>query len=242
MAEPNTLYQYSLLNALMHGISTTGPTLSEVLKHGDHGLGTITRLNGEIVIIDSKAYHFPPDYTNLKPLPPTEQMPFLMITRFEPTLTKRLSAPLSMNTLDTALAPLLPAKQNHFLSVKIEGSFSVVRCRFVPAQERPRQSLKELGQRVSPVEFRDVRGTLFGFWSPEYANGFSVAGFHLHFVAEGGEKGGHVTGFEVADEAVLGAAAIKDYRVELPDSEEFQEEVVTNAQAADLHAVEGARH
>ena len=37
-----------------------------------------------------------------------------------------------------------------------------------------------------------TRGSLVGFWSPPYASGWEIAGYHFHFIAEDRASGGHV--------------------------------------------------
>jgi acetolactate decarboxylase len=41
-------------------------------------------------------------------------------------------------------------------------------------------------------EFRNLSGTLVGFWTPEYAKSLNVPGYHLHFVSADRAHGGHV--------------------------------------------------
>ncbi|KAH8428592.1 acetolactate decarboxylase [Aspergillus melleus] len=237
----NQIYQYSLLSALMHGICHEGRSVQQVLQHGDHGLGTIRGLDGEIVIVDSKAYHFPSDPRKPpRALSATATLPYVVITRFQPSLLKSLPR-LSMASLSDALSPLLPTQQNTFISVRLDAWFRKICFRVIPAQSRPRESLKTLAARQVIKECRDVRGVIFGFWSPPYTSGFSVAGFHLHFMSEDGASGGHVVGFEADGEEVkLAAAPIRDYRVEVPAGEEFHEAPVGNVAEKELHAAEGA--
>ncbi|PLB54577.1 alpha-acetolactate decarboxylase [Aspergillus steynii IBT 23096] len=233
----NQIYQYSLLSALMHGVCHEGPAVQQVLSHGDHGLGTIRGLDGEILILDGRAYHFPPDpRQSPKILSPTSILPYVMITTFQPTHHKRLSS-VSMSSLPTALCPLLPNQKNSFISLRLDGLFQTIRVRVIPAQSRPRESLKALAARQVISEYRDVRGVVFGFWSPQYASGFSVAGFHLHFMSEDGTSGGHVVGFEAGGEEVkLAAAVIRDYQVEVPGGSEFHEIAIGNVAEEELHA------
>ncbi|KAG2415922.1 hypothetical protein HFD88_007114 [Aspergillus terreus] len=234
----NNLYQYSIVSALMHGICSTGPSIRDILAHGDHGLGTVPHLNGEIIIIDGEAYHFPPDSPELRKLAPTDPIPFVMITRFEPTVTKHLPT-LTMSALADACAPLLPAQQNRFVSVRLEAVFPRISFRVIPAQTRPKESLAALAKRQAVREETYVRGVLFGFWSPAFASGFSVAGFHLHFLSADRSAGGHVMGFE-AEDVRLAAAGIGEYHVQLPDDREFNEESIGLVGAGDIHAAEGA--
>jgi acetolactate decarboxylase len=49
-----------------------------------------------------------------------------------------------------------------------------------------------------------------------------VAGAHLHFVSADRDCGGHVLELE-AEEAVMSGVVIKDVRIELPESTEFND-------------------
>ncbi|KAJ5938188.1 alpha-acetolactate decarboxylase [Penicillium verhagenii] len=215
----NHLYQYSILSALMHGICREGTTVANILAHGDHGLGTTAGLNGEIIIIDNDVYHFPPDGKLVK-VKATDIIPFVMVTKFEPTLTKHPIS-LSLSTLFHELSPLLPASQNSFLSIRVDALFTRVTFRVIPAQSKPRESLSELAKRQEIRRLIKTRGVLFGFWSPGFTSGFSVAGFHLHFLSEDRTQGGHVMEFN-AEDVDLRAAAISHYNVEFPASGGFR--------------------
>ncbi|KAE8136591.1 hypothetical protein BDV38DRAFT_283803 [Aspergillus pseudotamarii] len=132
-----------------------------------------------------------------------------------------------MPTLHTALAPLLPSKQNALLSVRVDGVFNQVAFRVIPAPPREQPPLFNWSRRQQLQSAHNVRGLLFGFWSPGCSNGFSVAGFHLHFIADDRTAGGHVTGFEAWD-VKLSAGVLKEYGVELPQEEDFLEVPIRN--------------
>lgn len=232
----NHLYQYSILSALMHGICREGTTVAKLLTHGDHGLGTISGLNGEIIIVDKEVYHFLPD-GNLRQVEPADIIPFAMITRFEPTFIKH-STSLDMSTISKQLSPLLPASQNSFLSIRVDALFTRVTFRVIPAQSKARESLSDLAKRQELHHTTHSRGALVGFWSPGFTSGFSVAGFHLHFLSEDRAQGGHVMEFD-AEDVILRAAAINKYNVEFPASGEFQDEPIGEVLVGDLHAAEG---
>ena len=52
----NHIYQYSLVNALMAGVSDSGITVSQLLEKGNQGLGTFVRMDGELLLLDGKIY------------------------------------------------------------------------------------------------------------------------------------------------------------------------------------------
>jgi acetolactate decarboxylase len=68
--------------------------------------------------------------------------------------------------------------------------------------------------------FTNVEGTLAGFRSPTYAQGFGVAGFHLHFLRRDKQIGGHALDYRLRMGKVQ-ICTVHDLRVELPTSVEF---------------------
>ena len=230
----NTLYQYSILSALMKGLCKNGLPASSALKKGTHGLGTVPHLNGEVIILDGVIYHFPPDGP-LRELQADDTLPFCMVTDFVPTLTKSLPT-LSMSTLVPALHPLLPAQQNRFLSVLIRGSFDI-RFRVIAAQTEG-ESLGELAKKAKVYTVDGVRGTIFGFWSPAFSTGFGVSGFHLHFLSGDRGTAGHVLEFQ-GNDVELEAASVGEYRVDLPLGEEFNSGVIGCVADTEVHEAEG---
>lgn len=86
----NDLFQYSIISALMDGVAETGITISDPLKHGDHGLGTFRHMVGEMIILDGTIYDMKVDcsVTDLDSAAYAEPTaPFAMITQFQPTAT-----------------------------------------------------------------------------------------------------------------------------------------------------------
>ena len=50
------IYQVSTLQALMLGFSRAFIPVSALLKHGDIGLGTVTDVDGEMIVLDGCCY------------------------------------------------------------------------------------------------------------------------------------------------------------------------------------------
>lgn len=140
----NNIYQYSVLSALLYGICQQGSTVQTILSKGDHGLGMVSGLNGELVIIDGEVYHFPPNGKLCK-VHSSDIVPFTMVTHFQLTFTKTLSS-LAFGLLQQELSLLLPSKQNCFLSIHIEVFFQHIVCHVIPCQTVPHESLSELAK------------------------------------------------------------------------------------------------
>ena len=64
----------------------------------------------------------------------------------------------------------------------MDGTFREVRTRTVPRQEKPYTPLVEVTKSQPIFSFKHTEGTLAGFWTPDYAQGIGVAGFHLHYI------------------------------------------------------------
>ena len=56
MAEFVTLFQYNTLGAFMAGLYKGTMTIAELLQHGDLGIGTLDSIDGELIVLDGKAY------------------------------------------------------------------------------------------------------------------------------------------------------------------------------------------
>ena len=54
--EPVKLFQYNTLGALMAGLYGGSFTIKELLEHGDLGIGTLDSIDGELIVLDGKAY------------------------------------------------------------------------------------------------------------------------------------------------------------------------------------------
>lgn len=61
MPEPNELYQFSVVSALMDGVADQGLECGKLLQHGDLGLGTFRHMQGELIINDGEVYQMKHD-------------------------------------------------------------------------------------------------------------------------------------------------------------------------------------
>ena len=81
--------------------------------------------------------------------------------------------------------------------------------------------------------FSNVQGTLAGFRSPAYAQGIGVAGFHLHFLREDRQAGGHALDY-VLKEGRLQIAPQHEFHVELPDTRDFERADLNDPKLQDM--------
>ncbi|KAB8067755.1 alpha-acetolactate decarboxylase [Aspergillus leporis] len=147
-----------------------------------------------------------------------------MTTYFKPT--KSVAVPyLTNETILEEISNIYPLSTNSFFAIRVDGVFPKITYRIAPPQSHPRETLTEVVERQTVRSFESQKGTIFGFWSPEFTSAFSVAGLHLNFLSEDRKAGGHILQFN-AEDAILSAAVIRKYTVQLPETKEFSSEVI----------------
>jgi acetolactate decarboxylase len=196
----DTLYQTSTIDALLAGVYDGDLACGRLLKHGDFGIGTFDKLDGEMILLDGTVYQVKADGRVHRPSPAT-LTPFAAVCRFTPEQTVPIGAAMDLNQVEAAIDQAL-VQSNHFQAIRITGRFKTVKTRSVPAQAKPYRPLKEVtaNQPVFPME--SIEGTIVGFRCPPYVAGLNVPGYHLHFISADRTRGGHVLAFEMEPGAV----------------------------------------
>lgn len=217
---PGEVYQTSTIGALLDGVYEGDVTIGELLGHGDFGLGTFDRLDGEMLVLDGTCHHLHADGT-VDTAGDGELTPFAAVTRFEPDLRVPLTAPCDRRALLGQVDDAIAGSGNLIHAVRVTGTFDVVRTRTVREQRPPYPPLTEAaaGQRESVV--RDTAGTLAGFRTPAFEQGIAVAGYHLHFVDDERRHGGHALDFRLAH-GTAEISTASELRLHLPRTPQFQ--------------------
>jgi acetolactate decarboxylase len=230
-----TLYQVSLLDALLAGDYYGSVSVGEMLKHGDLGLGTFQDLDGEMVVSHGVAYRI-----DMQGLPhamgPATQTPFAQVTFFDPDLTLIPPTGLDFAGLQKWLAARLPSP-NLFYAVRVTGRFAAVKARSVPAQKPPYPPLLEVVKHQAVFDWSQVDGELVGFLSPAYAKGTGAPGWHLHFLSADKTKGGHLLAVTLGQVQVE-VDLTPNLSIALPTSGPFLSMDLERDREQALHAVE----
>jgi acetolactate decarboxylase len=211
------LYQTSLMSALMAGIYEGEETYGQIRKHGDFGLGTFNDLDGEMVGFDGAFYQLRSD-GSARSVTDDQKSPFAVVTFFRAEQELNLVQPVTKSELVSMIEKATDA--NLFSAVRVDGIFEEVRTRTVQRQTRPFPPLNEVTKHQAEKVFTNVEGTLAGFRTPTYAQGIGVAGFHLHFLRQDKQAGGHALDYRIRAGKVQ-TCTVHDLRVELPRSGEF---------------------
>jgi acetolactate decarboxylase len=211
--EPHRLFQAATIRALLDGAYEGDVTFAELAEHGDHGLGTLNGLDGEMVAVDGRFFRADSDGW-ISEVPKEAKTPFAVMVWFSPTITTALERPCATEELLSALDGCIPPEIDS-CAVRIDGEFERVRARSVPRQTPPYRPLTEVIADQTVFDISDVEGTIVGFRFPDYAEGVEVSGWHLHFIDAARRRGGHV--LECSTRRAEAAIDPSDsLRVELP--------------------------
>lgn len=208
----HTAFQTGTVNALMDGRFDGDTTVGELLGHGDHGIGTIDRLDGEMVIVDGDAFVVAAD-GGIRRVPPEARTPFAVVCRFVPFVGADIDDPVDWDGLMSALHDLVVDRG--FAAIRVDGEFTDLRLRSVHAQTPPYPSLIEVTRHQAEWSVAAATGTVVGFRFPDGVAGIEVPGHHLHFLSDDRTSGGHVLSLQVE----TGRVAVdggEELHVELP--------------------------
>ena len=183
------LYICAPLNALVEGIYEENIHFGEILNRGNFGIGTFDDLDGEMVMLNGAIYQITVE-GRVNRIDDPAATPYAIVTFFHPVLFGELDSETQYHHFLEWLNGLLPSP-NIFYAIRVEGDFARVRARSVPKQANYRP-LAEVVTEQSHLDFKNIRGTLVGFYTPDFMSSLSVPGHHLHFLSEDIAAGGHL--------------------------------------------------
>jgi acetolactate decarboxylase len=183
------VYLSAPINALVEGIYVENTTMAELRRHGDFGLGTVNFLDGEMVILDGCVYQIRSD-GHVYGVRDDEQSPFACVTFFNPDTVDDLENSDGSKGFYDLLNNLIPS-ENMLYAIRIDGTFTHVRTRVVPRSENY-TPLVEATKNQPVFDFHDVGGCLAGFYTPRFMESLNAPGYHIHFLSEDRQHGGHL--------------------------------------------------
>ncbi len=217
-ADRETLYQVSTLNALAQGAFGGVQTVGELKKHGDFGIGTFDGLDGEMIVIDGKVFQARSNGTVI-PAADSEKTPFSTVTWFEQDYVIKTESPMNYTGFTNYLTTKLPSK-NTMYAVRIHGTFPAMKVRSIPEQQQPYPSLVAAAANQSVFTYENVKGTVVGLYLPGFMSGPNMAGYHLHFISDNRQKGGHILDFDAGAGTIIELDATPQLFVVIPPSQD----------------------
>lgn len=231
----DVIYQTSTIDALLEGMYAGDLTVGELKQHGDLGLGTFNDLDGEMVLLDDIVYQVKADGVAYR-VNDSVETPFAAVTKFESDIYATVDQEINNTELTGYIDTLMPSR-NLMYAIRIEGNFSHMKTRSVPAQKKPYPRLADVTKYQPTFEFENVSGTIVGFWLPEYVENVNVPGYHLHFISSNYSAGGHVLEYTMRSGDV-GIDITDGLFIQFPATEEFLNADLTGDTTKELMQVE----
>lgn len=232
--EPDTVRQVSTLNALIDGAYESNVPVKRFTQNRSVGLGTPNHLNGEMIILDGDAYRV--DVSGeVHEVKPSTSTPFAVSSPFEADRSVRLKEGQTFEDMKARADELLI--KNHIQTVMLKGTFRNMKVRSVPRQSQPYKPLTEVIKNQRVFDYESVEGILVGFRFPGYMKRLNASGYHLHFLSENRDLGGHVLDFTI-ESAQLRLDNERRFRMILPDHQLFRDADLSSHQKEAVDAVE----
>jgi alpha-acetolactate decarboxylase len=233
------VYQFSTISALLEGVYDGDVTVADILRHGDFGLGTFNHLDGEMVILDGVCYRLRADGTATRAAP-TDRTPFAAVTWFHSDFDIAIDARADRARVTGEIDRRIESP-NLIYAIRINGHFAELHTRTVMAQEPPYPPLTQATEDQAETVFTDAPGTVVGFRTPDFEQGISVAGYHLHFLNEDRTAGGHVLDFTL-EHGRVDVSGASQLHLSLPTSGAFLGAQLSGADLTDrINKAEGPK-
>lgn len=233
------MYQVSTLQALMLGYSRAVIPVSELLSHGNIGLGTFTDVDGEMIVLDGSCYRAM-ENGDVVMAEPDRGVPFSTVCAMEECTPIEFGFTDSVGELKTVLNNIIDSHfgLNSMHMARIDGEFEVVDARSESGYESVHVDLKTiLGKTQRAFKFENIKGTLVCVYFPDYMDGINASGWHLHFISDDRKHGGHV--FDVIMKSGKGQISkINSIELKLPDEPVFDTFALKQASEEAVKTVE----
>jgi acetolactate decarboxylase len=232
------VYQYSTIASLIEGVYEGTVTYGELQAHGDFGLGTFDRLDGEMVALDGQFYQIRQD-GKLYRVTSDQKTPFAVLVHFRPDTKLRLEQPCSYAEFQEFLNSNL-LSSNFIYAIRADAIFDRVNVRVVPKQHRPYLPMTQAAKTQIEFQYANTEGTICGFRFPKYTSNLNVPGYHTHFVSKDRSVGGHVLDARMR-KLDIQIEQLSGFHIQLPSHGQFLSADLNEDKSAEIEEVENKR-
>jgi acetolactate decarboxylase len=233
----HTLFRVSTSGALVAGVYDREVSVKSILEHGDFGLGTFADWDGEMVVLEGRAFQVQGTGKVLEAAPDA-RAPLAVVTRFSPQLHINSGPLASFKDLEER-CDRYRFSGNIFYAIRLDGHFTRVRTRAVNPPSLGTR-LVDATEAQSEFSFTNIDGTLVGLWSPGFSSAFRVQGYHFHFISNDRQHGGRLLDVQAA-QLHLRIEPLTDFHLALPASEAYLKADLSKNTAQEL-AYAGQAH
>lgn len=233
------IFQVSTLQALALGYTRSVVKVGQLMQHGEAGLGTFEDVNGEMIAIDGKCFRAMEDGT-VEEAASDMGVPFAAVAYMDGCREFEVDGDYDMANLKAELNNRIEEEfgLNSMHIVLISGTFEKIFARSEAPYRSHHVTLKKMLETTqTSFEFGDINGTLVGVYYPDYMDGINAAGWHLHFVSDGRDKGGHVYELKFKRASVR-LAKKTNIEIQLPKDPAFDTYALKSASEQEIKQVE----
>ena len=207
------LYQVGTINSLLAGVYEGDVSFADLAHYGDFGLGTFDAVNGEMIAVEGNYYRIDA-YGNAHPVTPEMKSPFAVVAHYREEFRYDIGACADVAVLHALIHDKFES-DNIIYALCISGFFNTLQLRSEHPQPEGHRPLSETIAKVqNAYDLENSRGTIIGFWFPEYMKTINVPGFHFHFIDDQRRRGGHLFDAAIAS-GTLGIMPIFDFGMHL---------------------------
>lgn len=209
------ILQVSMIEALIDGCYDGDLTVGELRGLGDFGVGTVSGLDGELVVVDGEFWNIGFDGVARRAADDTG-VPFCALVSFDVADQLTIDGPMSRAELEELLLDHIDDPDGSW-ALRLDGNFAPVTFRSIAKQTPPYRPLADViatDERLFDAD--SLSGTMVGFYFPDFAAEVNQPGFHLHMVTDDRATGGHVYDFTLQS-AVVQVGRSHTVHVELPE-------------------------
>ena len=216
----HSIYQVSVIEALMQGVMEGVISIRELLGHGDFGIGTFEGLGGELIVLGGKAYNCKDDGT-AEEAAPEAPVSFAQVTYFDRYAPlHRIEGISDAAELERKLSAWTLEDPNIIYAVKGHVEGASVSIRSIGHQKKPYPGLSEAAASQKVYHYENEAGTVIGFLFPKFMPHVNAPFWHFHFLSDACDKGGHL--LEIRAEAMnLQVYPIFEHTIRLPEGKSF---------------------
>jgi acetolactate decarboxylase len=214
-------FQVGVVAGFLQGIYDGDYKFSELAQQGDIGLGTVNKVDGEMIAVDGKFYRV--DANGVAELiQGTQGTPFAVVSQFKIVPQFHLKDIPDLNALSEELDKHIESP-NIFYMIRIDGEMEWIHLRSEHCQIRKYRPLAEtLPKLQTTFELKNSHGTLVVTRAPNYSSGVTISGYHYHYLNAERSTGGHVFDLKLKTAQVM-INPLRRFEMALYDTQEFDE-------------------
>lgn len=219
-----TMYQVSTLQALLDGGYDGHITVGELKKHGDIGVGTFDKIDGEMIIVDGTVYQARYD-GSVNVADDKLTVPFANITHLDEDFSVTLPKISSMDDLTAQLTEAINSPslgegrggcQIYVARMEIAQCDEVFVRSELPQQKPYRPLAEVLKTDQREFTYTNIGGTIVALYFPDFFDKQNSTGWHLHFVSTDKTKGGHIFDITTSESVTVHIDATPYYNLYMP--------------------------